>query len=1234
MVLALPISVQAQFTFITNNGAITITGDTNIPPNGVVFIPSSTNGYPVTSIGSDAFDGNKRLVGLIMPNTITNIGVAAFSECTNLVSVTIPAGSGVNIGQSAFAACFNLVSLTIPDVTALGPSAFTSCINLPNVTFSAGLTNIGDGAFSDCNSLTNVCFEGNAPSFGKNVFIDAPLVTVIFYVSSGTGWGASYDSIPIEPCVACGQTTPDPYDGFYWTQIGEGISITNYNGTGGAIVIPATIAGLPVTVIGGSAFFDHQSLTNVTIPDTVTNIGQEAFYFCTNLAGVSIGNSVASIGAAAFGNTGLTNVTVPSSVTSIGLGVFSACPSLTAITVNTNNPDYSSLAGVLFNGNQSTLIQYPWGRTGAYTIPSSVTSLGEDSFNNPSLTGITIPNSVTNIGLAAFSGCTSLTNVTIPGSVTSFGLDAFGGCYGLVNVTIDAGVTTIGPGMFALDYDLVSVTIPGSVTTIQGDAFSACYSLTNVTIPDGVASIQEAFPDCSSLTSLTIPASVTNLDYGAFMGCSDLSNVCFQGSIPISSGGNEFGGDPVSVIYYVFGGTGWGSTYEGIPTAPCAQCGVPSAGELSVTINPPCVVLDGAKWQVDSGVWQNSGAVATNLAVGNHTISFTNLVGWITPSNQTVQITGIITNMAVGNYIEASSPGLITWINIGGVGNWSSPTNWDLGHAPNSTNVVLIPNTGGSTCLLDVDATVAGLVIGDCAGLGSDGLSINGHILAVNGPLTIQSNAIFVVDSGVLTAVSNNLISGVFGWTAGSLDGTLTMGSNSVLNITGTTFDKNINCVLTNYGTVNWSNDQLNGGGAGTIIYNYGLWNAHDDQSFGGAGTVFNNYGIFRKSGGANVYPGTLFQGGGPSGGGVLFNQVGGVLDVQNGTNGLQLTLQGGANFSGGFVTTNSAGVTVLSIGNFNINGTTTCSNVVFGGTSLVGANVIRGGLTWQNGSWDNAVVTVSSNTILTINSIRSDTPYSIHGCVITNYGVVNWSANAFNGDGGTAIYNYGLWNAQDNQYFAGSGAVFNNYGTFLKSGGVAGYPGTYFTGGGIGDNTTIFNQIGGILSVQTGDVTLGGTYSLTNGTLNFGIINATNNGVILAGSVLLGGSLSVNVNANYTPAVGDVIGLIGASALTGTFSHLNVPAGMSVVYSGVGVSLNVTGPVPVQILNPIKVGTNVMFQFPTAANQSYTIQQNTNLATTNWTFFTNIVGSGSLFQFQTPSMITPAQNFFRVREP
>ena len=90
------------------------------------------------------------------------------------------------------------------------------------------------------------------------------------------------------------------------------------------------------------------------------------------------------------------------------------------------NSVYSSVDGVLFNKNQTTLIQCPGGKAGSYTIPNSVTSIGDCAFVDcTSLTSVTIPNSVTSIGDEAFSGCTSLTNVTIPNSVTSIGDEAF-----------------------------------------------------------------------------------------------------------------------------------------------------------------------------------------------------------------------------------------------------------------------------------------------------------------------------------------------------------------------------------------------------------------------------------------------------------------------------------------------------------------------------------------------------------------------------------------------------------------------------------------------------------------------------------------------------------------------------------------------------------------------------------------------------------------------------------------
>ncbi len=113
----------------------------------------------------------------------------------------------------------------------------------------------------------------------------------------------------------------------------------------------------------------------------------------------------------------LTNVTIPSSVTNIGIGPFVRCWSLTGITVDPLNPVYTSLDGVLFNKDRTTLLQWPGGKAGAYTIPEGVISVADWAFEGcPRLNSITFPNSVTSLGTYAFSNCRPLTEMYFYGN--------------------------------------------------------------------------------------------------------------------------------------------------------------------------------------------------------------------------------------------------------------------------------------------------------------------------------------------------------------------------------------------------------------------------------------------------------------------------------------------------------------------------------------------------------------------------------------------------------------------------------------------------------------------------------------------------------------------------------------------------------------------------------------------------------------------------------------------------
>ncbi|OFX68411.1 MAG: hypothetical protein A2X12_10110 [Bacteroidetes bacterium GWE2_29_8] len=210
----------------------------------------------------------------------------------------------------------------------------------------------------------------------------------------------------------------------------------------GNIIIPSTInydgKFYSVTTIGSYAFYNCNSLTSVTIPNTVITINPFAF-MSSSLTSINIPSSIIRIDDYAFqGCNSLTSITIPSTVTFIGERAFNTCSNLTSISIDSTHPNYASIDGVLYDKNITTLIQCPGAKT-SVTIPNSVTSIGDFAFYyNTNLKSVTIPNSVLTIGNSAFSACTNLKNITIPNSVTSIGDVAFYGCNSLTEINCNA----------------------------------------------------------------------------------------------------------------------------------------------------------------------------------------------------------------------------------------------------------------------------------------------------------------------------------------------------------------------------------------------------------------------------------------------------------------------------------------------------------------------------------------------------------------------------------------------------------------------------------------------------------------------------------------------------------------------------------------------------------------------------------------------------------------------------
>ena len=312
-------------------------------PTGELVIKEGT-----TCVGNEAFLNCNGLTSITVPQSVACVDYEAFHNCTSLTAVHITnleAWCGIEFKNEGGSKSSNplfyahhlyldgkeVTDLVIPEgVTSIGNFAFDYFTDLTSVTIPDGVTNIGACAFRGCENLTNVIIPPSVTTIGDFAFI----------------WCKKMDTVHISDlAVWCG---------------------ISFFGTGNPLYY------------GAHLYLNDKEVTDLTIPDGITNIGNGAFFGCSYLSNVTIPEGVISIGEQTFRNcSGLTSISLPTSLSSIGLRAFQNCGSLASI-----------------------------------IIPEGVTSIGEGSFwNCSSLTTVTIPATVKSIDSRAFFGCRDLESV-------------------------------------------------------------------------------------------------------------------------------------------------------------------------------------------------------------------------------------------------------------------------------------------------------------------------------------------------------------------------------------------------------------------------------------------------------------------------------------------------------------------------------------------------------------------------------------------------------------------------------------------------------------------------------------------------------------------------------------------------------------------------------------------------------------------------------------------------------
>lgn len=503
-----------------------------------ITIPES-----ITQIKSYALKGCTALEEIQLPAGVTEIGQSAF-DGTGLKEVTI--GNGVtSIGEEAFLSC-PMTTITLPEsVTSIGAHAIGYVYQardyqkiegfiirgVPGSTAHQYATNNSLAFASSTGPIANIITASDI-----HVYVDdSKAQTVALNASALGGAALSYRSDNASVTVSTNGiatvakgfkgtakitiTTAETdlylqtskvitltvsgaggtFENLTWKLDDEGtLTISGSGEMGHASSYPweayqgtvrKLIVKTGVTGIARSAFSSFEALEEVVLADTVTTIDGSAFSMCSKLNKLDLGSGLRVIYSHAFEFCdSLEEVNLPASASSISPSAFENCGNLQSFHVASGNETYCDADGVLFWTDKVLLASFPGGRTGSYTVPSSVKTIGDCAFYASKLTEVVLPSGLKTIGDECFRYST-VSQLTLPAGLANLGVGAFEGCKELETVAIPGSVKTVSDSAF-WSSGLKSVTLEDGITTIGKEAFLSC-GLTKVDIPSSVTSIGE-----------------------------------------------------------------------------------------------------------------------------------------------------------------------------------------------------------------------------------------------------------------------------------------------------------------------------------------------------------------------------------------------------------------------------------------------------------------------------------------------------------------------------------------------------------------------------------------------------------------------------------------------------------------------------------------------------------------------------------------------------------------------